>query len=72
MLSWIDSNEVSTSLVFSNCLTDVFLVSKLGSFFHWFNKQREVLWIIHGKFLNHLLQLLIGLVLKVIVRALSR
>jgi hypothetical protein len=67
--SWIDSQEVSSSLVFNHCFSNVFLILKVGSLFHWL-KQRCVLdWILLDKLVNILLQLMIALSAKDVLAA---
>lgn len=45
-LSWEDPQEIATTLLLSNCLTDDFLVSNAIGFFKWVNQMAVLIWII--------------------------
>lgn len=55
--SGIDSDELTSLLVFKNCLFDVLFVLKVGSLFHWLKKLR----VFYGIFVDELFDVVLDL-----------
>ena len=60
VLGGVNSNKVTTTLVLSDCLANIFLVSQPRCLFHRVDKNGEFLGVLNRQPLNHLLKLGVG------------
>ena len=65
VLGGVNSNKVATTLVLSDCLANIFLVSQPRCLFHRIYKDGELLGVLDCQPLNHLLKLGVGSVRRV-------
>ena len=58
---WVNSHEVTSSLILKHCLFQVFFVLQIGRLFHWLEERGVFDWVVLYKSLDVLLKLVAGL-----------